>query len=47
MTLLFLPSWLAWLLIGLAAAAAAGLFLIRPRPPRRVVASLVVWRCVL
>lgn len=47
MTFLFLPPGLAWLLIGSAAAAAVALFLIRPRPPRRVVASLIVWRRVL
>ena len=47
MTFLFLPPWLAWLLIGVAAAAAAAVFAIRPRPPRRVVPSLIVWRRVL
>ncbi len=47
MTFLFLPPWLAWLLIAAVAAASAALFAIRPRPPRRVVPSLIVWRRVL
>ncbi len=47
MTFLLLSPWVAWLLIVAAAAAAAALFAIRPRPPRRVVSSLIVWRQVL
>jgi hypothetical protein len=47
MTFQILPPWLAWGLIAAAAAAAAALFAIRPRPPRRVISSLLVWHRVL
>ena len=47
MTFLLLSPWLAWLLVSVAAAAAATLFAIRPRPPRRTVSSLLVWGRVL
>lgn len=47
MTFLLLSPWLAWLVIGAAALGAAALFVIRPRPPRRVVSSLIVWQRVL
>ena len=42
-----LPTWAAWLLIGLAAAAALTAFMVRPRPRGQLVASLVVWQQVL
>lgn len=47
MTFRFLAPWLAWLLIAAAAVAAGVLFALRPRPPRRVVSSLLVWQRVL
>jgi hypothetical protein len=47
MRFLAFSPWLAWLLVTAAAGAAAILFAIRPRPPRLVVSSLIVWRRVL
>jgi len=47
MTFLSMSPWLAWLLIAGAVAGAAALFLIQPRPPQRVISSLIVWRRVL
>jgi len=42
-----LAAWQAWLLLGAAAAAAAWLFLLKVRPPRVIVPSLLLWRKVL
>jgi hypothetical protein len=42
-----MAAWQAWLLIAGAAGAALGLFLIKLRPPRVVVPSLLLWRRVL
>jgi len=42
-----LAAWQAWLLLGAAGAAAAGLFLLKVRPPRVIVPSLLLWRKVL
>ena len=47
MTVGAMAAWQAWLLLGAAAAAAAGLFLIQVRPPRMMVPSLLLWRRVL
>ena len=47
MTFGAMAAWQAWLLLGVAAAAAAGLFLIKLRPPRVLVPSLILWRRVL
>ena len=47
MTFAALGVWQGWLLIGAAVAAAAALFLIKLRPPRAVVPSLILWRRVL
>lgn len=42
-----MAAWEAWLLIGGAAALAAWLFLRKLRPPRILVASLLLWHQVL
>ena len=42
-----LAAWQAWLLLGAAAAAAAWLFLLKVRPPKVIVPSLLLWRKVL
>jgi hypothetical protein len=42
-----LAAWQAWLLALGAAAAAGGLFLVKVRPPRVVVPSLLLWARVL
>jgi hypothetical protein len=47
MTFGAMAAWQAWLLLAGAVAAAAGLFLIRLRPPRTLVPSLLLWRRVL
>ncbi|MEO8070029.1 MAG: VWA domain-containing protein [Acidobacteriota bacterium] len=47
MMLASLSPWLGWLLIVVAVAAAIATFVIRPRPPHRTVASLVVWQRVV
>ncbi len=47
MTFGAMAAWQAWLLLGAAAAAAAALFLIKLRPPRMIVPSLLLWRKVL
>lgn len=47
MTFGAMAAWQAWLLIGAAAAAASLLFLLKVRPPRVVVPSLLLWRRVL
>ena len=47
MTFTGLAAWQAWLLLGAAAAAAAALFLLKVRPPRVIVPSLLLWRKVL
>jgi hypothetical protein len=47
MTFGAMAAWQAWLLLGVAGAAAAGLFLLKLRPPRLPVPSLLLWRRVL
>jgi hypothetical protein len=47
MTFGAMPAWEAWLLIGGAGALAAWLFLRKLRPPRMLVASLLLWHRVL
>lgn len=47
MTFGAMAAWQAWLLLGGAAALAAALFLIKLRPPRLLVPSLLLWRRVL
>jgi hypothetical protein len=47
MTFAAMASWQAWSLLLAACAIAAGLFLIKLRPPRIVVPSLVLWQRVL
>ncbi|MGH9373434.1 MAG: BatA domain-containing protein, partial [Vicinamibacterales bacterium] len=47
MTFGAMAAWQAWLLLAGAAALAAGLFLIKLRPPRLLVPSLLLWRRVL
>ncbi len=47
MTFQWLSPGLAWVLLAAAAGASAALFLRRPRPPERLVSSLLVWRQVL
>jgi hypothetical protein len=47
MTFGAMAAWQAWLLLVGAAAIAAGLFLIKLRPPRMLVPSLLLWRRVL
>jgi hypothetical protein len=42
-----MAGWQAWLVIGVAVAAAAGLFLLKLRPPQITVPSLILWRKVL
>ena len=46
MTFTALVPWVAWLLIIAAAAIAAALFMIRPRPESQTIASLAIWRRV-
>ena len=47
MTFGAMAAWQALLLIGAAGAVAAGLFLLKLRPPRIFVPSLLLWRRVL
>ncbi len=47
MTFGAMASWQAWVLLAAAGAIAAGLFLIKLRPPRILVPSLVLWQRVL
>ena len=47
MTFGALAAWQAWLLVLAAGAAAAALFLVKVRPPRVVVPSLLLWARVL
>jgi Ca-activated chloride channel homolog len=47
MTFGALAAWQAWLLIAAAGGIAASLFLLKVRPPRVVVPSLLLWRRVL
>jgi hypothetical protein len=42
-----MAAWQAWLLLAGAMALAAGLFLVKLRPPRILVPSLLLWRRVL
>lgn len=47
MTFGALAVWQAWLLVAAAAGLAAWLFLLKLRPPRILVSSLLLWRRVL
>lgn len=47
MTFGAMAAWQAWLLVAAAAAAAMGLFLLKVRPPRVLVPSLLLWGRVL
>jgi hypothetical protein len=47
MTFAAMSAWQAWLLLLAAGAAAAWIFLIKLRPPRTVVPSLLLWQRVL
>lgn len=47
MTFAAMAAWQAWALLIAAGAVAAGLFLIKLRPPRILVPSLVLWQRVL
>ena len=42
-----MAAWQAWLLLAGAAALAAALFLIKLKPPRLLIPSLVLWSRVL
>src|SRR5687768_15033290 len=42
-----MAAWQAWAVVAGAAALAAGLFLIKLRPPRILISSLGLWRRVL
>jgi hypothetical protein len=47
MTFGALAAWQAWLLLAAAAAVAVWLFLLKLRPPRQYVPSMLLWRRVL
>ena len=47
MTFAAMSAWQAWLLLLAAGAAAAWIFLIKLRPPRTVIPSLLLWQRVL
>lgn len=47
MTFTGMAAWQGWLLLAAAAGIAIGLFLLKVRPPRVIVASLLLWRRVL
>ncbi|MEO8076159.1 MAG: VWA domain-containing protein, partial [Acidobacteriota bacterium] len=47
MTFAAMAAWQAWLLIAAAGALAVWLFLVKLRPPRILVPSLLLWRRVL
>ena len=47
MTFGALAAWQAWLLLAAAAALAVWLFLLKLRPPRQYVPSMLLWRRVL
>ena len=47
MTFGAMAAWQAWLLLAAAGAIAAGVFLIKLRPPRTIVPSLLLWQRVL
>src|SRR5450432_1728281 len=47
MTFGAMAVWQAWTLLAVAGAAAAALFLIKLRPPRLLIPSLLLWRRVL
>lgn len=47
MTFTALSTWVGWALVAAALLATLGAFLLRPRPPRQTIASLIVWRRVL
>jgi hypothetical protein len=41
------PAWLGWLILAAAGALAVRLFLVKLRPPRMFIPSLLLWRRVL
>lgn len=47
MTFQALSAFWGWTLVAAAVAVAAALFFLRPRPPREVVSSLIVWDALL
>jgi len=47
MTFAAMAPWQGWLLLAAAVACAAWLFLLKLRPPRMLVSSLLLWRRVL
>ena len=47
MTFGAVPGWLGWLILTAAAALAVRLFLVKLRPPRMFIPSLLLWRRVL
>jgi hypothetical protein len=47
MTFAAMTAWQGWLLLAAAGACAAWLFLVKLRPPRVLVSSLLIWRRVL
>ena len=47
MTFGAVPGWLGWLILAAAAALAVRLFLVKLRPPRMFIPSLLLWRRVL
>jgi hypothetical protein len=47
MTFAAMSAWQAWLLLLAAGTAAALIFLIKLRPPRTVIPSLLLWQRVL
>lgn len=47
MTFAAMAAWQAWLLIGVAIAAAVALFLIKIKPPQILIPSLTLWSRVL
>ena len=47
MTFGAVPAWLGWLILAAAGALAVRLFLVKLRPPRMLIPSLLLWRRVL
>ena len=47
MTFGAVPGWLGWLILAAAGALAVRLFLVKLRPPRMFIPSLLLWRRVL
>ena len=47
MTFTGMAAWQGWLLLAAAVGIAVGLFLLKVRPPRVIVASLLLWSRVM